>query len=32
MSLEDAKSDKSFIVPNDFKIIVTLVGVKSTQQ
>jgi len=30
MSLEDAKSDKSFIVPNDFKIIVTLVGVKDS--
>ena len=29
MSKEDAKSDKSFIVPNDFKIVVTLVGIKT---
>jgi polyisoprenoid-binding protein YceI len=29
MSKEDAKSDKSFIVPNDFKIVVTLVGTKT---
>ncbi len=28
MSKDDAKSDKSFIVPNDFKIVVTLVGLK----
>lgn len=31
MSLEDARSDNSFIVPNDFKIVVTLIGVKSAQ-
>jgi len=31
MSEEDAKSDQSFIVPNDFKIVVTLVGVKSPE-
>ena len=29
MSQDDAKSDKSFIVPNDVKIKVTLVGTKS---
>lgn len=29
MSKEDAKSDKSFIVPDDFKIVVTLVGIKT---
>jgi polyisoprenoid-binding protein YceI len=31
MSKEDAKSDKSFIVPNDFRIVVTLVGIKNHQ-
>ena len=29
MSKEDAKSDKSFIVPDDFYIVVTLVGIKT---
>jgi len=32
MSKNDAKSDKSFIVPNDVKIKVTLVGTKSHQE